>query len=333
MSAVCETPPYLLLPWIDKSLLVCEYLAGNPLAGDFFEENPSMIRYNRLLAANPSAFDIIVKSPEKFGWGWTSANPLIMDLLLHNEYAPVSYSMHDNSDKKKISFDELFSKSNLYWESFDEAFPSICRELKNIFSIDWRALSGNSRAVPILVNNLPIIYLWEVSKNKSIVPIFQKYIEQFPLPVDKRTLEQFNWSYMSANSAAIQILLDYPEYIDYAMLSANENPQAMHLLESNMSKADWAALSANPSAGTFLKEYPELIVWSKLSENPCDIALTLLEASPDRIYWPALSGNPASRALALLSKNLERIDWGALSLNPGIFENRELNLAFSALVV
>jgi hypothetical protein len=375
MSSVDESPQpsYALRSWIDRSLLVCEYLAGNPLAGDFLEANPSMVQYNRLLAANPSAFNIILKTPEKFCWGWTSANPRIVELLSHNEYNPVSYSIINDAgphNPPKKAFDQLLSSSSMYWESFDKAFPSICKESENIFRIEWRALSRNPEAVSILVNNLQSMYFWEVSKNKNIAPIFEKYIDVSTKicaspantlslkDIMENALNQFNWSYMSANPSAIDILSANPKYIDYATLSANPNPRAMPLLESHvekidwvalsanpnpkamplleshMEKIDWTALSSNPAAGKFLKASPHRIVWRELSANPCDAALSLLEASPDRIYWPALSRNTAPRALVLLSNNLEMVDWAALSLNPGIFsESPMVDSPFAAMTI
>jgi len=50
--------------------------------------------------------------------------------------------------------------------------------------------------------------------------------------------------------------------------SANENPNAISILEKNKNKIDWANFSRNPSAISILEKNQDKIKWNFLSENP-----------------------------------------------------------------
>ena len=83
--------------------------------------------------------------------------------------------------------------------------------------------------------------------------------------------DKLNWSYLSSNPCAIQLLKEYPLQIDLSRLSRNPCAEAIALL----------------------KEYPLKIDWSQLSLNPTAEALALLKENPLKIYWIQLSYNPS----------------------------------------
>ena len=144
-------------------------------------------------------------------------------------------------------------------------------------------------------------------------------------------LDTLDWSYLSANPSAIEILKNNIDMIDWVSLSSNTNPEAIHLLrerakeESKMSKKnykiwrnkiDWDVLSVNPIAIDLLRENPHKINWEYLSENPN--AIKFLEEYPNAIDWSTLSGNP--NAIELLKANPKNIDWYMLCKNPNAIE-------------
>ena len=79
--------------------------------------------------------------------------------------------------------------------------------------------------------------------------------------------------------------------LDWTGLS--DNPNAIHLLETNLDKVDWGRLSLNPNA------------------------IHLLEKNLDKVDWSQLSRNP--NAIHLLEQNLDKVEWNWLSTNPNIF--------------
>ena len=156
--------------------------------------------------------------------------------------------------------------------------------------------------------------------------------------------DKLNWSELSTNPAAIQLLEANPDKIDWSELcsnpaaihlirkaleanpddnkinwtnlSGNRNPAAISLLESNYDKIVWSVLCRNPTAIHFiiesLESTPGKINWYYLSDNPA--AIQLLEANPDNINWPMLSWNHG--AIQLLEANPDKINWDYLSENP-----------------
>ena len=71
---------YGLRDWIDKDKLNWEYLAFNPNAIDFLEENYDNIEWFEL-AENPNAIDLLKKNPTKINWYRLSLNPNAIKLL------------------------------------------------------------------------------------------------------------------------------------------------------------------------------------------------------------------------------------------------------------
>jgi len=57
--------------------------------------------------------------------------------------------------------------------------------------------------------------------------------------------DKIDWSILSLNPNAIQLLEQQPDKIDWNMLSSN--PNAIHLLEQNLDKINWNMLLVNLS--------------------------------------------------------------------------------------
>jgi hypothetical protein len=78
-------------------------------------------------------------------------------------------------------------------------------------------------------------------------------------------LSKLNWSQLSANKNAIELLKANPKKIDWENLS--NNPNAIELLKTNLKKVDWSYLSDNPNAMEILEENQNNIYWYMISSN------------------------------------------------------------------
>ena len=58
-------------------------------------------------------------------------------------------------------------------------------------------------------------------------------------------ISKLNWSQLSKNPNAIDLLIKYPKRINWKNLSLN--PNAIELLEKNQDKINWCNISKNPS--------------------------------------------------------------------------------------
>ena len=189
-------------------------------------------------------------------------------------------------------------------------------------------------------------FAW-VCENPNAMHIIQRVDESW-----------INWSHLSKNPSARELLELNPEKIDWLYLNDNHCEWAVRLLASNPDKIDWKLLSANPYAIDLLKENQDKIHWSKLCLNPRageildftnadmiekhadwkslsanaelfyqfrDYFRDHNDESPDQwkifLDWKGLSANTHPEALEYLEKNKSRIDWGILSQNPAIFVN------------
>ena len=79
------------------------------------------------------------------------------------------------------------------------------------------------------------------------------------------TLDKINWSCLSENRGAIEILKANPKKIDWYYLSLN--PNAYELLKSNQNLINWCNMSENPSVIDILKKNKSRINWYILSTN------------------------------------------------------------------
>jgi hypothetical protein len=72
-----------------------------------------------------------------------------------------------------------------------------------------------------------------------------KYEKKFTPYVYNNLKNKIDWSFLSTNQNAIEILTNNPDKIDWKELSTN--PNAIDLLKNNKDKIDWKLLCENPS--------------------------------------------------------------------------------------
>jgi hypothetical protein len=120
---------------------------------------------------------------------------------------------------------------------------------------------------------------------------------------------------LSDNRHAGCLWYEYPEAIDWTVLSQNESDDALDLLLTHPERIDWASFACNrsPRAIEYMRDHVEFVNWTHLSSNP--MAVDLLLAHLDKVDWSYLCLNPSPSIITLLSYHLDRINWTLLSSN------------------
>ncbi len=135
---------------------------------------------------------------------------------------------------------------------------------------------------------------------------------------------KLDWSWLSLNPKAIDLLQQNIDKIDWYNFS--RNPNAIPFLEKNIDKINWNGLSSNPEAISLLLKNKDLINWRELCSNTNGIDIIINKYSclnnPEEDYdeeiffnldWCNLSSN--INAIDLLLNNYELIDWMNFSGN------------------
>jgi len=209
-----------------------------------------------------------------------------IELLSANPHAVTYLTLKENQNK-------------IYWDLFvsnPEAMEHI-KKYSHILDFDWDE-------VVELLNN---------PNNEAIEIIDTQLHDEIydDLPVV--------WNWLSSNPGAVQLLeKKYYNFIVWSQLSKNPDPQAVHLLESNIDKIHWPNLSGNKNAIGILLKYPHKIDWRIFSSNTNPIAIKMLEENPDKIDWCNLTRN--SSAIHLLEANPDKVVWSNILLNKNIYD-------------
>lgn len=199
--------------------------------------------------------------------------------------------------------------------------------------IDWYALArcNPNASYHLLCQHFRRVPLREMS---DVDKSYERYT-QFKNTGQLHRLKHVDWVALNHHPNAMKIFADWPEKIDWGVLSYNRdaiplleqntdkllwsnvcmNPGAMKILLDNYDKINWFYLSRNPSAVPLLEENLARADWSMLSMNPN--AMHLVTLYPERIHWGFLSANPS--AVDYLGENVDKVVWSSLVYNPNIF--------------
>ena len=91
-------------------------------------------------------------------------------------------------------------------------------------------------------------------RNNIDIKLEKKYrMNQLHTPLDWINMDKLEWSMLSGNPNAIDLLEKNPEKINWRCLSLNSN--AIHLLEKNPEKICWSVLCRNLNALPLQKPY------------------------------------------------------------------------------
>jgi hypothetical protein len=294
-----------LRDWIDPNKLDWCELSRNPNAIRLIEKElndtkqPTYIEYFYNLLINRTE---IKRKRERILWLFLCFNPNAIPIIEKNL---------DKLDKK-------------CWEMLSKNDNAIDLLKKNMSKISWSRLFWNRNPrkfeiikenIKLVLNNELLLYYLLTDKSKEVVDI----LKQYP--------DYINWSFISSNPYAIDLLKENQKKICWFNLSRNPSPEAIKLLEQNPENIDWWQLSLNssPEAIKLLKENPENINWDWFSSNSNPEAIKLLKENPENIHWNSLLINKNPATTELLKNNIEKIDTFCLMLYPYAYKLFEKN--------
>lgn len=146
----------------------------------------------------------------------------------------------------------------------------------------------------------------------NVFPFVMKHWEQFKRSSSiPKTLNQ--------NPAAIDWLIQHPEFVCVDYLAANTHPQALAILRDRVSEltaAGWMVLCHNPTdeAVALLQENPKRIFFPALAVNPNPNAINLCTQLWSQKQVGYLSNNPSPLAVKIMAEHLEQVDWRNLCM-------------------
>lgn len=139
----------------------------------------------------------------------------------------------------------------------------------------WNELSKNPRAIKILEQNIDKIDCHSLLENPQALLLIEELLREknsqhqkfcfWKVSFSKRQRKLF-WRLVSQNPQAIDLIEANVSLINWKWLS--RNPNAIHLLEQNQSKIHWRMLSSNPQAIHLLESNIDKTDWRNLCENP-----------------------------------------------------------------
>jgi hypothetical protein len=199
--------------------------------------------------------------------------------------------------------------------------------IKNVVPKFLMAISAKPSKARTIIDILPRDIILNVKKEfKKLL----KYELREWVPADKLN------SSLSKNYNAIDYLKKNENLIDYKILSANTNPDAIELLRNQIEKdpnsIDWDKICSNEKAMDIivdtLRKEPYLIRWASFSCNTSNEAINIIKNllifDPDNVSWTELSRN--SSAIKILLANKEKIVWSKFSSNTNIINPDAIEL-------
>jgi len=215
---------------------------------DFLEKNPENIDWPTL-SKNPAAIKLLLKNKYHIRWSPLSANPAAIDLLLENKNRIDWKEFSKNPHPKAFQY-LMEHKHKICWQSFSSNLnPDACIYLeKNQIYINWNSIAANPNAYEILKVQYPYFpnYYYGIFINMCSNPN--------PDIIRLLDIPRIVWSVLSRNPAGIDVLLKYPEQIDWPTFSENPHPLAIKHMRANKDKIYWECLLGNCGAIDLIKE-------------------------------------------------------------------------------
>ena len=310
--------PYKLLDWIPESAINYNTLSLNPRATRLLEKNQDKINWS-ILSSNPEAIHILEDNLGKIDWRELSSNPAAIRLLEKNQDKIVWYRLSANpaavdlleKNQDKIVWRELTKNTN------PDAFNLFEKNYFKLMYYDWYALCKNPHAISFIEIEL---------RTTKLIDGFYKW---FCCCRPFNSICKIKWGSLclNTNPAAIRMLEENPDKIDWSTLS--RNPAAIRLLEKNPDKIVWFNLSSNSEAIHILENEIQTnphnrINWELLSKN--SKAIHILEKYPEHISWFHINENTNPEAMRMIETHWKtyyqtyyHLPWCTLSKNPNIF--------------
>jgi len=216
---------------------------------DYLEKNPEYIDWSTL-SSNPAAIKLLLKNKYSIRWSSFSANPAAIDILLENKDRIDWKEFSKNPHPKAFKYLMESARDLIDWPSFSTNInPDVCIFLqKNQSYIDWSMIASNPNAYEILKENYPYFanHYYRIFINMCSNPN--------PDVIALLDIHRIRWHVLSRNPAGIDVLLKYPELIDWPTFSENTHPLALKHMRANKEKIFWEGLLGNPAAMDLIKE-------------------------------------------------------------------------------
>lgn len=255
------------------------------------------------LSANSSDFAIqlLTQFPKNINWYYLSQNSAdgAIDLLDQNPGRIYPYPLAKNTNPRAKRLFEKYSVKK-YWSALcaNTADYALDWLEANPDNIDWYTLSRNPspRALALLENNRGRIHMRKLCSNPSDRAI--------------KILPQVYCGYatLSSNPAALDILLQYPDKINWNRFSANPSPGAIQYLIDHPDKIrwDWMFMNTSDLVVPLLREYIYRQKRGVVSLNEwCD--LCRYHAQDFREMFPTLDYAKMRKRWAPLKEELETV--------------------------
>jgi len=178
-------------------------LCKNPGALEFLEKKEYIDKVVwKELCKNPNASHIWKKEEyvDKLDWNSLSGNPAAISLLEANVDKIVWIELMKNPNAGKLLEENLTNPNIKIADlcSNPAIVPMIENELIDMTKVDWKRLSGNSAAIPILEKNLDKISWEELSSNRRGTDLVEKDINKI-----------YEFIYSEGHSSSIYIINEF----------------------------------------------------------------------------------------------------------------------------
>lgn len=234
-SLVSENPSPMVVPFLEEhpECISWEMLPGNPeaipLIKDAIERNEKRVsHYN--LSHNPAAMDLLLAAPEKIYWGPFFSNTApeaieIIEAMVESNGTIGRRQFHsENHQQDRSPIPYKPHKKYVYWVGLagNHAAGHIVTQPQYTAQYDlchWSALCHNhaQEAVDWILDE----YARDPDSEKISWPSLCKNHHPVIMDLVRENLHRAHHMYLSANPAAIRILKDHPEIIDYWALARN----------------------------------------------------------------------------------------------------------------
>jgi len=329
---------YKLRNFVDPNRLSLRELAKNPLALDYLEQNPDKIEWVDLLW-NPDAIPFILKHLRELNAEMEKNPP--WEPYKRIEFNPTPGTLFfAKKCPEYLQINTEFYNPHIT-EVLDTFFFTQTPSTVNCYSAGWTSLSRYCNNLEFLEANLENLDWYQLSKNPAAVPLLEKYPEKIDWMTiggnpNAMHLVEANFDLMRAEHCWEPLFEgDGPDEMLWKGLSANPHKKAIDILLQYPQHIDWIEASGNPGAIRLLEKYPEKIVWLTILGNRNPDVLPIIDAYLDKYKtpnskkliwkvvtlsgWEILSTNPILTP-EFIQKYADDLDWAQLSRNPCIFE-------------
>ena len=175
-----------------------------------------------LLSTNRNAINLLKANPDIISWAFLSENENAIDIITKK----IRYENNTMTIDNYIKLEERLENYEV------EVIDKIC----------WNKLSGNLNAIELIKQKIKMkerLVLRSTISNLTTLEQLKKKVDYYVSRWEDRNPN------IIVDFAKKQLLLYMDEPLDWSALSSNKN--AIEILFENQDKIDWYALSANPS--------------------------------------------------------------------------------------